>query len=177
VDLASVGIRIDFDVDGFVGSLPAALEEWRLQAFAVAEVTADKVVDTAKELVAKRTTHLEATIHRDALVRTGPDRAEIVISAGDGTRYALFQEFGTSVMPAHPFMRPALALAAGSARAGGAAAKMITTSKTRAAVKRAAHRSKLRQAVKAGRLTPAEARRESKRISKIRGFGSKRARG
>lgn len=162
--------RVDVDDGAFLAALPAAIEEWRVESFAVADLTADKVVDTARGLVAKRTGHLEATIHRDPLVRTSRDSGFVQIVAGDGTRYAIYVEFGTFKDRAQPFMRPALAMAAGALRAGGFEARMAGTSKTRAAVRRSIHRKKLRRAVKAGHLTAAEAARESRRISNIRKF-------
>jgi HK97 gp10 family phage protein len=167
---------IDVDDGAFLAAIPSALEEWRLEAFKVIDLTADKVVEIAQGLVAKRTDALEGTIHRDALVRTGENSAYVQVSAGDGTRYAVYQEFGTFKMRAHPYMRPALAMAAGGLRGAGFAARTSTTTSSRAAVKRAAHRQKLRRAVRAGLLSGAEARRESRRVSGIRNFGARGAR-
>jgi HK97 gp10 family phage protein len=165
----SFGVRVDVDAGAFQAAIPAATEEWRLAAYAAIDHVADKVVDTAQVLVAKRTTTLEHTIERGPLV-IQPKGAYIQIVAGDGTRYAIYQEFGTYKMAAHPFFRPALALAGGVLRGVGYAARAVTTSKTRAAVHRAAHRQKLRQAVRAGFLTSAQARREARRVSAMRRF-------
>jgi HK97 gp10 family phage protein len=165
------GIVADIKVDtaGFLASLPAAVEEWNLQAFEFIEHVAEEAVDKARELVAKRTGKLASTIGRGPLVvsRKG---AFVEVRAGDGTRYAIYQEFGTSKMAAHPYFRPALALAAGGARGAGYAARTASTSKSRAAARRSLHRAKLRRAVKAGLLTSKEARQESRRISAIRRF-------
>lgn len=165
----TVTMHIDVDNAAFLAALPAAIEEWQLDSYMFIDDVADKVVTRAQVLVAKRTTKLEHTIHREPLVKTARG-AYVQIVAGDGTRYAIYQEFGTSKMRAHPYMRPALAMAAGAMRSAGYSAQMVGTSRTRAATKRAAHRAKLRRAVRAGMLTPAQARMESKRISRIRRF-------
>lgn len=164
--MARVAARIDVDDRAFLAGIPPAIEEWRLDAYGMVDHVADKVVARAKELVAKLTGTLASTIVRGALVVTRTD-AYVQIAAGDGTRYALYQEFGTHKMKAHPFMRPALAMGAGVLRAAGFAVRTVTTSKTRAAVKRAAHRQKLRRAVQAGYLTHRQAGAESKRISSL----------
>lgn len=164
-----VSVVIGVDEGAFLSALPGAFQEWLTQAFHHLDQVADEVVDNADELVARRTGALEMTIHRGPLILTSRG-AEIVIVAGDGTRYAIFQEFGTYKMRAHPFFRPALAMAAGGLRAGGYAARTVTTSQTRAAARRAAHRTKLRRAVKKKMLTSAQAKAESRRVSGIRRF-------
>ncbi len=164
-----VSVQIKVEEAEFVGALPGAFEEWVVQAFEYLDHTADQVVDKAVSLVAKRTGRLASTIRRGPLVRT-PKGAWIEIQAGDGTRYAIFQEFGSYKMKAHPFLRPAMAMAAGLARGVGYAARVSSTSKTRAAARRETHRAKLRRAVHAGLLTSTEARRESRRISTIKHF-------
>lgn len=71
--------------------------------------TAERVRDIAQSLVHKQTETLELDIEvrssgRDAdgyYVEVGTVEADVV--------YGLYQEFGTSKMPAHPFMRPAIA--------------------------------------------------------------------
>lgn len=161
--------RIEVDDAAFLASLDPAIGEWRLQVFEILGHIADEVVVRARELVAKRTERLMETIRRGPLV-LAEWGAYVEISAGDGTRYAIFQEFGTYKMAAHPFMRPAFAMAAGLLRAGGYYARTATTSKTRAAARRELHRKRLRRAVGAGLLTGEEARRESRRISNLRRF-------
>jgi hypothetical protein len=168
-------VRITVDDAAFEASIPGAAEEWLLSAYEAIDKVSDKVVELAKGFVAKRTTKLEQTINRGPLVVTGTG-AYVQITAGDGTRYAIYQEFGTHIMAAHPYMRPALALAGGSLRGAGFAARMGSTTSSRAAAHRAAHRQRLRQAVKAGVLTRSQARREAARISRIRNFGARGAR-
>lgn len=159
---------IDVDNRAFLAELPAAFEEWRVQAEAFVDVTADKVVDRARELVPKRTGRLAESIHRGSLVRT-PNGASVTVSAGGpGIRETIFVEFGTTEMRAQPYMRPALAMAAGAARGSLFEARVTATSKTRAAARRAAHRQRLRRAVRKGFLTSEQARRESRRISSAR---------
>lgn len=165
----TVRARIDVDDGAFLASLPAAMEEWRLESYAYLDHVADKVVVRAKELVAKRSGKLASTIHRDPLVVTGKG-AYVRVSAGDGTRYAIYVELGTYKDRAQPFMRPALALAAGLLKGAGYAARTATTAKTRAAVKRSVHRAKVRRAQASGLLTSAQARAESKRVSSIAKF-------
>lgn len=147
--MASVRVKVEVDEDAgaFLAALPAAMDEWRLESYHYPEEVADKVVDTARGLVAKRTGLLESTIHRDPLVITaGGAWARVV--AGEGTRYVIYQEFGTSKMNAHPFMRPALAMAAGVFRGGAYAARTALTSQERAALKRRAHRLTKRRSKK-----------------------------
>lgn len=78
----------------------------------------------AKDLQ-RRALRVEAAAKRLAPVDTGRLRASITNQLGQdaqglyaviGTNveYAIFQEFGTRFMPAHPFLRPALPAGAGS---------------------------------------------------------------
>lgn len=170
--IADVGIKIDDAA--FNASLPAAQERWLLDIYGAVDKTGDKVVDLAQGFVAKRTGKLASTIVRGPLTISG-NRVFVQITAGDGTRYAIYQEFGTFKMKAHPYMRPAFALAAGSLRAAGYTARIAGTTSSRAAVHRAAHRQRLRQAVRAGTMTSAAARSEARRISRIRNFGARGA--
>jgi HK97 gp10 family phage protein len=168
-------VRISVDAAAFDASIPGAMEEWLAEVYVALDQVADKVVETAKSLVPKRTSKLASTIVRGPLV-VDPRGAYVQITAGDGTRYAIYQELGTFKMKATPYMRPAFAIAAGSLRGAGYAARSASTTSSRAAVRRAAHRQRLRQAVRAGALTSAQARREAARIARIRNFGARGAR-
>lgn len=55
----------------------------------------------AKRFAPVDTGRLRASIH------THPTSPAEVISVSDGVKYGVFQEFGTSIMRAQPFMRPA----------------------------------------------------------------------
>lgn len=145
--MALVKVDVDGDAGLFLAALPAAIEEWRLESYHYPEQVADRVVDIAQQLVAKRTGLLEGTIHRDPLVVTSTGAWARVV-AGEGTRYVIYQEFGTSKMKAHPFMRPALAMAAGAFRGGAYAARTVLTSQARAALKRRMHRLRYRRSKK-----------------------------
>jgi len=54
----------------------------------------------AKRLAPVDTGRLRASIH------TTPMKPAREIAVSDGTNYGVFQEFGTSKMKAHPFLRP-----------------------------------------------------------------------
>lgn len=60
------------------------------------------VVNRAKELAPIRT----GTLRRSIQAEEGPGEREVTI--GTNVEYAIYQEYGTSRMPAHPFLRPAL---------------------------------------------------------------------
>lgn len=77
--------------------------------------------DVAKDL-AKRAIRVERLAKRLAPVDTGrlrasinwrieSDRRGLVAIVGTSVDYAPYQEFGTSIMAAHPFLRPALVAA------------------------------------------------------------------
>ena len=55
----------------------------------------------AKRVAPVKTGRLRASIH------TEPVMPATEIFVGDGVEYGVFQEFGTSVMKAQPFLRPA----------------------------------------------------------------------
>jgi HK97 gp10 family phage protein len=172
MELASVSVKID--AAAFNAALPGAQAKWLQDVATAVDKVGDKVVETAKGLVAKRTGKLASTIVRGPLTIAG-SRIFVQITAGDGTRYAIYQEFGTHKMAAHPYMRPAFGIAASSLRGAGIAARVTSTASSRAAVHRAVRRQQLRLAVRTGTMTFGQARRESARISRIRNFGAKGA--
>lgn len=69
-------------------------------------VAALPVVNRAKELSPIET----GTLRRSIQAEEGPGEREV--SIGTNVEYAVYQEFGTSRMPAHPFLRPALEMEA-----------------------------------------------------------------
>lgn len=173
MELASVSVKIDDAA--FKAALPGAQAKWLEEVYLAVDKVGDHVVELAKGFVAKRTGKLASTIVRGPLTISG-NRVFVQITAGDGTRYAIYQELGTYKMRAHPFMRPAFALAAGSLRRAGFTARLTSTVSSRAAVHRAIHREKLRKGVRGGYLTSWQAHRESARIARIRDFGARGAR-
>lgn len=62
-----------------------------------------RIVNRAQQLAPVLTGNLRRSIHMEP----SPDRKSLLI--GTDVEYAPYQEFGTSRMPAHPFLRPAFA--------------------------------------------------------------------
>ena len=70
------------------------------EAADISLVGAEAFADDAKTLVAVDTGELKESIHA-----SGKDNGAVIVA---GTDHAAHQEWGTSKMPAHPFMRPAI---------------------------------------------------------------------
>jgi HK97 gp10 family phage protein len=89
--------------------------EWHEPGFAelLSKVKADverrslRVEGAAKGLAPVDTGRLRSSITHEVEVQG----AEVVGRIGTNVEYAIFQEFGTSRMPAHPYLRPGLAAA------------------------------------------------------------------
>ena len=63
------------------------------------------IQNMAKEKAPFKTGNLRRSIHMETTEKTG-ERA--VVQVGTNVIYAAPQEFGTSTIPAHPYLRPAL---------------------------------------------------------------------
>lgn len=137
---------VEVDDRAYRDGIPRALEEYRLISDALLEEVADKVVERAKALVPKRTGRLAESIRAEPLVRDARGASVTVVAGGPGIRETIFVEFGTSVMRAEPYMRPALAAAAGGLRSIGVAARLAYSDRARLFARRARARAKVRRA-------------------------------
>jgi HK97 gp10 family phage protein len=138
--------HIEVDDRAFRAGFAIAIEELRALAEGSIEHVADTVVDRAKVLVPKRTGRLADSIRRGQLVRTGRGAEVQVTAGGPGIRETVFVEFGTSKMRPEPYMRPALAEAAGALRSLGVAARLASSTNAREALRRARQRQRVRRA-------------------------------
>lgn len=110
---------VDVDDRAFQESFKVAMDAYRLRGEEYAVEKADQVVEIAKSLVAVGTDRrdppgrLKASIRHDPPLRNAGGVSVKVSAGGPGIRETLPQEFGTYKMRAQPYMRPALAAAAG----------------------------------------------------------------
>lgn len=148
------GEHVEVDDRAFLAGFAAAVEGWKVDAIEFTVKTADRVVAIAEVDAPVRTGALKADIKAGPFVRT-PTGGFVLITAG--TREAFYQEFGTSKMPAHPFMRPALATVAGGLRSIGIAARLASTPAARAHLRRARQRQRVRRATLRVRRHPTTA--------------------
>lgn len=158
---------VDVDDQAFLDGFRAAMEEYRLLGEAFAVTTADKVVEIAKELAPVSRDprdppgRLRESIHHDPPVREGELGVSVqVVAGGPGIRETIFMEFGTYKDRPHPYMRPALALAAGGIRSIGVSARLQYSHQAQLFIRRMKARVKVQKAQRrrAIHLTPAEAR-------------------
>ena len=95
-----------------------------------------------------------------------PRGAELEVVAGEGEREAIYMEFGTYKDRPHPYLRPALAIAAGAARGGSYAVRASRTTRARLFARRSRARIRVQQQQRRGlQLSPAEARAVAQSIS------------
>ena len=99
-------------------------------ALIIARATGELVVGVAKSLAPVDTDALQQDIK---VVDSGIDGKGAWVDVGTREPYALYQEFGTSHNPAHPFMRPAIAQITGL---GGITGGKAANTATRLALKR-----------------------------------------
>jgi HK97 gp10 family phage protein len=95
--------------DAFMRSLAAALT--RIDATTTAQLWTIglRVQNTARTLCAVDTGRLRASI----MATKGEDARGAFVDIGTNVEYAIYVEFGTRYMAAQPYLRPALAEAAG----------------------------------------------------------------
>jgi len=87
-------VKIDFDDAGAKKQTMKEMEKMLLELMLAIE-------GHAKRLAPVDTGRLRASIH------TSPMEPAPEISVSDGVDYGVYQEFGTSKMKPHPFLRPA----------------------------------------------------------------------
>jgi len=158
------GYSVEVDDKAFLAAFPLTLEELFLEGEAWLVLVGDRVVLLAQGFAPKRTGELAASIHATAPVRTPRGVALEVVA---GTREATYMEFGSAHARAQPFMRPALAAAAGGLRSIGVAARLSSSNRALLFARRARARVIVRRQQQRGalRLTPAEARVVGRTIS------------
>ncbi len=158
-------VKWEVETLAFRASLPAAVEEYRLSGIEYIVLVGDKVVVLAKGFAPKRSGGLAASIHATAPVLTRQG-AELEVIAGEGEREAIYMEYGTYKDRPHPYLRPALAIAAGAARGGAFAVSTSTSTRARLFARRSRARIAVQRQQRRGlRLTPAEARLVGQSIS------------
>jgi len=81
-----------------------------------AEAGAEVIEKAASQKAPRRTGRLASSITHEVKEKS---RTGVEVAIGPDTKafYGLFQEFGTSKMPAHPFLRPALDGSSGKVKA------------------------------------------------------------
>lgn len=156
------GEHVEVDDKAFVAAVPAEMEAYKVAAREFIEKTAEKVVQVAEQLAPVRTGRLKEDIDAHPFVReANGGYVQITVKVREG----FYQEFGTSVMRAHPFLRPAMAEAAGGLRSVGVAARLSAGAQARANIKRAAARQRVRNAFKKGVISSQERRKLARAIA------------
>lgn len=124
------GTSAAFDFKEFMAGLKAAEPFLQAEGLLVIRATGEEVVAVAKALAPVDTDALQQDIKVEA---SGIDARGAFVDVGTTEPYALYQEFGTSHNPAHPFMRPAIAQVTGqgSLSAGGFASRLALKRKPR----------------------------------------------
>lgn len=143
--------QVDVETGAFEAGIPAAIEEYRgLAEIFIVEV-ADKVVLIAKSLapVSPRAPagELVASIRHERAVSVEHGLEILVIA---DAREAIYMEFGTYKDRPQPFMRPALAQAAGGLRSLGYAARLSYSTRASLFVRRSRARIKVQGAQRRG---------------------------
>lgn len=95
---------IELDDRDFQRGLVDALNDFEKEAWAQERNRAERIQASARRYAPKDTGAGAA----DVEVTEGTDEEGRFVEVGTDTDYMLDQEFGTSKMPAHPFMRPAI---------------------------------------------------------------------
>lgn len=99
-----------FDSSAFMGAMRLITPVLNAAALPIIESTGEAIVIVAKGLAPVDTDALQQDIKVQG---TGVDAKGPFVDVGTTEPYALYQEFGTSHNPPHPFMRPAIAMVTG----------------------------------------------------------------
>jgi HK97 gp10 family phage protein len=163
---------VTVDDAAFLAGLKEALKDFDRQAEQIVQEVGDKVVSLAQSYAPRGATgELAASIGsqpgRDA---KGP-YVEVGTFNPPADRRDFFQEFGTSVMRAHPFMRPALAQVGALLRTAGLGGGPRSSKRASSLRRRAVARQQLRRGVARGKITSAQSRTASRVISGLRASG------
>lgn len=150
------------DARAFKAGFAAAIEALKGDVAAIVGETGAKAVERARSLAPKRTGALIASIRATPVL---PGRQGPFLYVIAGTREALPMEFGTYKDRPHPFMRPAAASLAGVLRAGGYAARVNSSQRTRLFARRVRARAVVREHRRRGELTSVQARAVSRELS------------
>lgn len=127
----------------FLDAFKLAMDAYRQLAEDYAVLTSEHVVAVAKGLVPVGDDprdppgRLRESIRHDPPIRDANSVRVTVSAGGPGIRETLPVEFGTYKMRAQPYMRPALALAAGGLSSLGIAVRTQTTHAAHVTLKRA----------------------------------------
>jgi len=107
--VAGQAVTVQYDDEAFRKGLARALGGLRLRTERDLTVLGLRVQNRARELCPVDTGRLRSSIQTSGLQRDGRGA---YIKVGTNVFYAGFVEFGTSRMPAQPYLRPALLEAA-----------------------------------------------------------------
>ena len=96
---------IEFDDRDFQKGLAAAFEDFKAEAWKSELARAERIKVAAQA----RAPRLTGTLAESIAVTEGSDEDGRYIEVGTDDPVGIYQEFGTSVDPARPFMRPSIA--------------------------------------------------------------------
>lgn len=119
-----------FQFEEFMKAMEDVTPFLNAAALPIVRGTGEAIVVVAKMLAPVDTDALQEDIKVQG---TGIDEKGPWVDVGTTEAYALYQEFGTSHNPAHPFMRPAIAQITGSgaSSAAGFASRLALRRKPR----------------------------------------------
>lgn len=98
-------IAVEFDDREFLAGLTQAVADMDVDLRAGAQDRAERIKAGAKARAPKDKGELVASID----VAEGSDEEGWYFEVGTDVDHGTYQEFGTSVVPPHPFMRPSIA--------------------------------------------------------------------
>jgi HK97 gp10 family phage protein len=141
----------------FLEGLGVAIRETDADVEQTLVQTGHGVVRVAQGLVRRHSGELAGSIkvQGSGMTQTGP-----YVDVGTTNDHAIFQEYGTAFMPAKPYMRPALSMAA---KVTGV--KRTPSRRERLFTQRANKRAQIRKSLKRGDITREQARGLSEAVS------------
>ena len=96
---------LEIDDQAFISDIQRALADWRDEALKWQRERAERVLEAARRYAPRDT----GTLADSIAITEGSDEDGPYVEVGTSLDYGIFQEYGTSVDPPHPFMRPAIA--------------------------------------------------------------------
>jgi HK97 gp10 family phage protein len=163
-----VAEAVEIDAAAFQEGAAAALKDFDVQAARIVLALGDKIVSTAEALVPHGVTGvLEGSIGSEP----GRNERGPYVDVGTSDPVGFYQEFGTSKMAAHPFMRPALAQAGAELRTMGGSVHRLGRRGVTSIARRARARQALRRAVRTGKITPQQAGQAQATLRGLQGRG------
>lgn len=162
---------IETDTDAFLAGLADAIADLTQDAQGVVQDVGEEVAATAQSYAptaAFDPHEAPGTLAASIFSEAGQDERGFYVDVGTTVPYAIFVEYGTYKDAAQPFMRPALGLAS---KALGLSKR---SSRARKFSSRAVKRTAIRKLFKAGKISGREARLQSKILSSVGRYRSRR---